>query len=65
MHSSSERRPLQITGTSTGCPLRTTTSFVGIAVGQSWLDQIRSWPETIFTTMLSGETSNVQAGWVP
>ena len=33
--------------------------------GQSWLDQIRSEPEVIFTTRLSGETSKVQAGWVP
>ncbi len=38
---------------------------VGIAVGQSWLDQIRSLPEAIFTTSVSGETLNVQAGWMP
>ena len=36
-----------------------------IVCGQSWLDQIRSSPEAIFTTRDSGETSKVHAGWVP
>ena len=46
-------------------PLRATTSVVGIASGQSWLDQIRSGPQVIFTTRSPGETWKVHAGWRP
>ena len=53
LHSSSERRPLQVTGTVAGTALRTTTEVVGIARGHSWLVQIRSSPEVIFTTSVS------------
>ena len=42
--------------------MRTTTSTWGTASGQSWLDQMRSSPEVIFTTMLSGDTVHMQAG---
>ena len=65
VHWSSDRRPFQVTGTTTGWPLRTTTLAVGMAFGQSWLDQILSLPEAILTTMLSGDTAKVHAGWVP
>ena len=65
MHWSSDRRPFQVTGTSTGTALRTTTSRSWIVCGQSWLDQIRSSPEAIFTTRDSEATLKVHAGWVP
>ena len=45
-----------------GTSLRATTSVWGIASEQSWLDQIRSSPEVIFTTRVSGDTVQVQAG---
>ncbi len=61
-HSLSDRRPLQTTSTVSARVRRGTTSSVGMAAGQSWLDQMRSRPEVIFRATDSGETVHVQAG---
>jgi hypothetical protein len=62
LQSASDRRPLHTTGTVAGASLRTTTACLGTAVGQSWVDQIRSGPEVILSTSEAAETSQVQAG---
>ncbi len=54
-----------MTGTVVVTPLRTTTSRLGTALGQSWVLQIRSEPEVTLTTTDEDETEKVQAGWVP
>jgi hypothetical protein len=61
----SERRPSQETRTVVGAALRTATDWVGIALGQSWLDQTRSTPEVTLSTTVCGDTVKVHAGWVP
>src|SRR6187551_3073453 len=52
---------LQTTGTWMTDARRTTTSWSGIAAGQSLLDQMWSWPELISMTTVSGETCQVHA----
>jgi hypothetical protein len=58
----SERIPFHFTSTVAGVSLRTTTDLVGMAFGQSCVDQMRSEPEVIFTTKESAPTLKVQAG---
>ena len=65
MHWSSERRPLQITGTVDRLAAADHDLGSGIGLVQSWLDQIRSSPDVDLDHQGLGETSKVQAGWVP
>jgi hypothetical protein len=48
-----------------GAALRTTTEDARIDDGQSWLDQIRSFPDVTFATIVRRDTANVQAGRMP
>ena len=65
MHWSSERRPFQVTGTSTGSALRTTTSGLLDRLGAVLAGPDPVLPEAIFTTRDSGRHVKVHAGWVP
>lgn len=60
-HSGSERRPFHTTVTSLGLFARAITSWVVIAAGHSCEDQIRSLPDTIFTTIDSDDICQTQA----
>jgi hypothetical protein len=50
--------------TAVGTSRRSTTARRGTVEGQSWVDQMRSAPEVIFSTSDEEETSQVQAGVV-
>src|SRR3954468_8472682 len=58
---SSERRAFHVTPTLVVTALRTTTSWAGIALGHSRLDQTSSLPEVILTARESGPTCHVHA----
>ena len=52
----SDRWPRHCISATPGTFFRAITSTSGMAAGQSWLDQIRSEPETSFTATVRGDT---------